>query len=118
MDATPMVLSMYCVVLIFQVEAMAREGKYEHLIIESTGISDPTPVAEALATSTSSSSSNGGDGFSAESGVSEGYSDDINVKASAKGEDGEGGGGLGGREEVVVEIAGTCLLYTSDAADE
>lgn len=32
-------------------EAIAREGKHQHLIIESTGISDPTPVAEALASS-------------------------------------------------------------------
>ncbi len=29
-------------------ETLAREGKHQHLIIESTGISDPTPVAEAL----------------------------------------------------------------------
>ena len=29
-------------------EAIARAGKYQHLIIESTGISDPAPVAEAL----------------------------------------------------------------------
>lgn len=32
-------------------EAFARERKYQHLIIESTGISDPNPVAEALAIS-------------------------------------------------------------------
>lgn len=32
-------------------DAIAREGKHQHLIIESTGISDPTPVAEALASS-------------------------------------------------------------------
>lgn len=36
-------------------EAIAREGKHQHLIIESTGISDPTPVAEALAASEGSS---------------------------------------------------------------
>lgn len=29
-------------------EAIAREGRHDHLIIESTGISDPTPVAEAF----------------------------------------------------------------------
>lgn len=40
-----------------KVEAIAREGKYQHLIIESTGISDPTPVAEALVTSEGSSES-------------------------------------------------------------
>lgn len=38
----------------YKVEAIARAGKHQHLIIESTGISDPTPVAEALATSDSS----------------------------------------------------------------
>ncbi|CAM9329593.1 unnamed protein product [Pylaiella littoralis] len=37
--------------LLLEVEAIAREGKYQHLIIESTGISDPTPVAEALVSS-------------------------------------------------------------------
>ncbi|CAB1100734.1 unnamed protein product [Ectocarpus sp. CCAP 1310/34] len=34
--------------LLLEVGAMAKEGKYDHLIIESTGISDPAPVAEAL----------------------------------------------------------------------
>lgn len=34
-----------------KVEAIARGGKHQHLIIESTGISDPTPVAEALVAS-------------------------------------------------------------------
>lgn len=29
-------------------EAIARRGNHQHLIIESTGISDPMPVAEAL----------------------------------------------------------------------
>ncbi|CAN0076033.1 unnamed protein product [Scytosiphon promiscuus] len=41
--------------LLLEVEAIAREGKHRHLIIESTGISDPNPVAEALATSDNSS---------------------------------------------------------------
>lgn len=30
-------------------EALASAGRHKHLIIESTGISDPTPVAEAFA---------------------------------------------------------------------
>eukprot|EP00752_Nemacystus_decipiens_P004327 g3952.t1 len=34
--------------LLREVEAIARRGKHQHLIIESTGISDPMPVAEAL----------------------------------------------------------------------
>lgn len=34
-----------------KVESIAREGKHQHLIIESTGISDPNPVAEALVAS-------------------------------------------------------------------
>lgn len=34
-----------------QVEDLARGGRYKHLIIESTGISDPMPVAEAFVTS-------------------------------------------------------------------
>lgn len=29
-------------------ENLAREGRHDHLIIESTGISDPTPVAEGF----------------------------------------------------------------------
>lgn len=38
---------------------MAKEGKYDHLIIESTGISDPAPVAEALVESDSSTNDTG-----------------------------------------------------------
>lgn len=45
-----------CVLCVPQkVGAIARAGKHQHLIIESTGISDPTPVAEALVSSDDSS---------------------------------------------------------------
>ena len=78
---------------------MAREGKYQHLIIESTGVSDPTPVAEALAKSASSTNSDGGDGISVEASRD-------TVGATA--ETGGGGGGGGGGE--LVDIGGTRIV--------
>lgn len=44
-----------CACFVIKVEDIARAGKHQHLIIESTGISDPTPVAEAFVTSDGSS---------------------------------------------------------------
>lgn len=44
-----------------KVEDIARGGKHQHLIIESTGISDPMPVAQALVESDVSSDSIGDD---------------------------------------------------------
>ena len=34
--------------LLVEVAALAREGRFDHLIIESTGISEPLPVAETF----------------------------------------------------------------------
>ena len=34
--------------LLKEVTKLAKEGKYDHLIIESTGVSEPLPVAETF----------------------------------------------------------------------
>lgn len=34
--------------LLEEVSALAREGRFDYLLIESTGISEPLPVAETL----------------------------------------------------------------------
>lgn len=105
--------------MFIQVEAIAREGKYQHLIIESTGISDPTPVAEALATSASSSSGGGGDGrFSTDEDLAEDSTTGVSIKAirdtagaTAEAQGGGGGGEGGeGEGEELVDILGTGIV--------
>lgn len=76
-----------------QVETLAREGKHQHLIIESTGISDPTPVAEALVRSERST--------------------DTSEYFLADDDDDEGGGDGGGAGNDVVSSLGQGGLRTS-----
>lgn len=125
--------AMIYAVLCVQVEAIARAGKCRHLIIESTGISDPTPVAQALATSPSgsggdsSSSSEGGD-LSAVGGVSEGDTGDVGreggevvVEMTGTGTSAGGGGGGGGLyavDTLVTVVDSTSFLDEVRKADD
>ena len=71
-----------------QVETLARNREHQHLIIESTGISDPTPVAEGLVRSERSTDTS--EYFLADDGE--------------EGEEEEGGAGTGAGSDGVVSL--------------
>ena len=84
--------------LLEEVSKLAKEGRFDYLLIESTGISEPLPVAETFT-------------FRDEEGQS--LADTLGAQQT--GESTDQPGDVGDETFVTFEI---CLLYTSDAADE
>ncbi|CBJ27665.1 cobalamin synthesis protein, P47K [Ectocarpus siliculosus] len=109
--------------LLLEVGAMAKEGKYDHLIIESTGISDPAPVAEALVESDCSTNDTG---YFFDGEDDDDDDDEESTGSAAPLERGEseavgGGGGEGGMyslDTLVTVVDSTSFLDEVRKADD
>ncbi|CAN0184678.1 unnamed protein product, partial [Ectocarpus fasciculatus] len=107
--------------LLLEVGAMAKEGKYDHLIIESTGISDPAPVAEALVESDSSTNDTGyffDDGEDIDDEESTGSAATVETGEPEAVGGGAGEGGMYSLDTLVTVVDSTSFLDEVRKADD